>query len=211
MTTARASEVLRALARHEKATKMQSLAHLDAAARAEVKRALLVLKPTARVDVAVLVSTIRSRVDRPSRDEVVASIEGRLRAIAERLIESGETDDGSEASRVAMAMFGPGPTKPKSIPRVRSRRAGETPDSPPDRADPAPTAVERASGRPRAVARASMPGFFAGPRLLGPGIDCDPRAHAFSPPWLLDPGDDEEPDEEILDDGIVDEARADAR
>ena len=161
-------------------------------------------------DIGLLVEFVRARISRPSRALVEGAIEARLRAIASRLIEAGQTDDGSEASKLAMSLFGP--TGPKrSIPRAKSRRA-PTLVAGPDPADPAPAPAKLAGDAPRAVARppagrgpwpVPVPGrpprpalFLGGPRLLGPddpnrpygaSIDYDPSYSPTTPPWLLTP------------------------
>ena len=217
-TTPTARMILKSLDRLCAQAQFAALSTLDEDGRAQVRAALTQANPRARVDITLLVASVRERISRPSAAEVQASVAARLRAIAERM--DGHPPS-SPAEVMALEMFPPGdepkvgkdfPTKRRSIPRVPSRRAVDSAAGP-DRADPAPAPVRRAKNAPRPVARpfsrASMPGFYAGPRLLGPGDpgrpygaseDFDPHHEHFRPPWLIDdPGDGlDELDEEAL-------------
>ena len=201
-TTPTAREVLRSLDRLCAQAQYASLATLDEDGRAHVRAMLSQASPRARVDITLLVEFVRARISRPSRDEIEAAIIARLAAIAERL---GGHPPSSRAEVMALAMFPPGPTNPKSKPRVPSRRALDSVAGP-DPADPAPASVRRASDAPNGVARAS---FLGGPRLLGPGDpdrplgmpDRDPDYEPSTPPWLLT--DDDDLDEEMDDDVIA--------
>ena len=150
-----AREVLRSLDRLCAQAQYASLATLDEDGRAHVRAMLSQASPRARVDITLLVESVRERISRPQRDAATASIIGRLRAIASRLIETGQTDgDGSEASRVALAMFPAGDPPSRSIPRARSRRALDAvvyPDRVGGRPRGCPTSRRRSQGRGTAV------------------------------------------------------------
>ena len=252
MTALRANTILRQLESREQQTQIATLSALDAAHRDEVRRLLGQVKPTARIDLPALISSVRREVaaraeleaaSRPSADAIRYELELRIQAASRGELEDlrddlvDARDRGEDDASPVLAEFisriaairsrlreageleepdddlddNEEPPKRRSIPRVASRRALDL-DSFESRADPAPTAAKRVGDAPAAAARP----FYAGPRLLGgaadptrpfgASVDYSPSYEPMSPPWLLP--DEDETDEEILDDDIIDEARA---
>ena len=180
MTALRANTILRALDRHEQSVHMSALYDLSTAAQAEVRRTLSQVRPSSRIDIQVLVASVRERASVPSRALVEASILARLAGIAQRLTEAGQTEDGSEASKLAMSLFAP---KRRSIPRVASRRA-RTPDSPPDRALDAPAPINAGPSlllRPPSSLPSGREGDGGTSTASGPSAR---RSPARSPRWV---------------------------
>lgn len=226
-----AASLLRQLDAHRTQVQITALTGLDAVAQAEVRRALRGVKGSARIDVDLLIGSVRrdiaERAEREAQREpdVLGILQYRL-----SLMTQGELVEMRDDLRARVAAGeGDQPLVPAithaSVPvggdDDLDDELDDEADDPPRRRsiqripsrraaassrsprDPANPAQKQEQRVSSRISR-SLAGFL-GPRLLGPGADLDPYYVPMPPPWLLP---DEEPDAEKADVAI--EARADA-
>jgi hypothetical protein len=219
-----AALIIRDLDRRQLLREMDVLGGLDDVASDAVRHALSAVPRSAKIDVRLLVDSVRRNVaegaERKAQSEPdpLGILRYRLTLASSDQLESLRDDLRTErepsvaletimarldriADRLAIPNAVDEPDEEpddepprRSIPRIRSRRAAQ------ESSAPAP-----AKRRERSI--------FIGPRLLGPGaddrpygmsVDYNPRAWCPDPPWLLP----DESDEEKADVAI--ETRADA-
>lgn len=231
MTTApTAREVLRSLDRRQQAEQIESLAALDSVHQAEARRALRAVKGAARIDLPVLIESVRRSVAeraaaeaaskppaQPWRWAFSALMSDDQRQTFERLVAAGGDPDLAASTALAtgprygIAGLGAARVYDNDIEPDEELDDLDDDDAPPRRQVKRRRLVRAEPRKPEREPRE----FYLGPRLLGPGdpdrrfgesIDFDRHHEPMTPPWLLP----DEPDEEN-DDGTTDEARAAAR